>query len=262
MAKRGLTLIELLIVLAVISLLLALSFPVLLRAKNQAQGAVCLQNVKTLSLAWLLYKDDNDDRLVGGHVGKYAYDWVQRPMGAGTFIEQKKEGIRQGALFRYVGSSVGVFRCPADQRKLVPGQVAFRSYSIPDGANGEGWQDTYKPVEKYSELFRPATRYVFVEEADPRGWNQGSWVVNPLTETWVDPFAVWHSKTRSTLGYADGRAEIRHWVDNSTIEMSRKQEFFYPVPQGEGGDLRYMLSGFPQKTAEKPSSQKSSRRAY
>ena len=262
MAKRGLTLIELLIVLAVISLLLALSFPVLLRAKNQAQGAVCLQNVKTLSLAWLLYKDDNDDRLVGGHVGKYAYDWVQRPMGAGTFIEQKKEGIRQGALFRYVGGSVGVFRCPADQRKLVPGQVAFRSYSIPGGANGEGWQDTYKQVEKYSELSQPATRYVFVEEADPRGWNQGSWVVNPLTETWVDPFAVWHSRTRSTLGYADGRAEIRHWVDNSTIEMSRKQEFFYPVPQGEGGDLRYMLSGFPQKTAEKPSSQKSSRRAY
>lgn len=271
MAKRGLTLIELLIVLAVISLLLALSFPVLLRARNQAQGAVCLQNLKTLSLAWLLYKDDNDDRLVGGHVGKHPYDygkyphdygWVQGPTGTGTFIEQKKEGIRQGALFRYAGSSIDVYRCPADQRKLVPGQVAFRSYSIAGGANGEGWQDTYKQVEKYSELSQPAARYVFVEEADPRGWNQGSWVVNPLTETWVDPFAVWHSKTRSTLGYADGRAEIRHWVDNSTIEMSRKQEFFYPVPQGEGGDLRYMLGGFPQKTAETPPSQRSSRRAY
>ncbi len=264
MAKRGLTLIELLLVLGVISLLLALSFPVLLRARNQAQGAVCLQNLKTLSLAWLLYKDDNDDRLVGGHVGKGPgdYAWVQRPLGAGTFIEQKKEGIRQGVLFRYAGSRIEVYRCPADQRKLVPGQIAFRSYSIAGGANGEGWQDTYKQAEKYSELYQPAGKYVFVEEADPRGWNQGSWVLNPLTGTWVDPFAVWHSKTRSTLGYADGHTEIRRWVDNSTIEMSRKQEFFYVVPPGEGGDLRYMLSGFPQKAAETPPSQKSSRRAY
>jgi prepilin-type N-terminal cleavage/methylation domain-containing protein len=261
-AKRGLTLIELLIVLGVISLLLAVSFPALLGARNQAQGAVCLQNLKTLSLAWLLYKDDYDDRLVGGHVGKYPYDWVQRPTGAGTFIEQKKEGIREGALFRYVGSRVDVYRCPADQRKLMPGQTAFRSYSVAGGANGEGWQDTYKQAEKYSELYQPAGKYVFVEEADPRGWNQGSWVLNPLTGSWVDPFAVWHSKTGSTLGYADGHAEVRHWVDNSTIEMSRKQEFFYPVPLGEGGDLRYMLSGFPQKTAETLPSRKVGRRAY
>jgi hypothetical protein len=218
-----------------------------MRVKNQAQGAVCVQNLKTLSLAWLLYKDDNDDRLVGGQVGKYAYDWVQGPTGAGTIIERKKEGIRRGALFGYVGNVVEVYRCPADARKLVPGQAAYRSYSIAGGANGEGWQDTYEQAEKYTEISRPATKYVFVEEADPRGWNKGSWVLDPQGRTWVDPLAVWHSRARSSLGYADGHAELHNWADRSTIEMSRSQTFFCPVPPDEGQDLRFMLSGFPEK---------------
>lgn len=250
MARRGLTLIELLVVVGAISLLLALSLPALMRAKNQAQGAVCVRNQKTLSLGWLLYKDDNDDQLVGGHVGQHSYDWVQGSTGAGTLIERQKEGIRQGALFHYVGNAVDAYRCPADQRKLIPGQIAFRSYSIAGGANGEGWQSTYTPAQKYSEISQPATKYVFVEEADPRGWNKGSWVVNPQRQTWVDPLAVWHSRTRSTLGYADGHGEIHRWADQSTMEMSQKQEFFYPVPPNEGADLRFMLGGFPQKSTE------------
>ena len=110
MARRGLTLIELLVVVAIVSLLLGLSLPALVRVRNQAQGAVCIQNLKTLSLAWLLYKDDNDDSLVGGQVGKTPSDWVQGPAGAGTIVECKKEGIRRGALYRYVGDMVDVYR--------------------------------------------------------------------------------------------------------------------------------------------------------
>lgn len=254
MARRGLTLIELLIVIGVISFLLVLSFPALLGARNQAQNAVCAQNIKTLSLAWLLYKDDNDDRLAGGVVGTRAHDWVKKPAGVGSAVERRKEGIRQGALFRYAGGNVDVYRCPADERKLVPGQTAFRSYSIAGGANGEGWKNTYIPAEKYSEIARPATKYIFVEDPDPRGSNRGSWILDPQGVTWVDPLAIWHSRTRSSLGFADGHMELHSWVDNSTIEMSRKQEFCYPVPTNEGEDLRYMLSGFPQKASDIPQS--------
>jgi len=251
MARRGLTLIELLVVVGAISLLLALSLPALMRARNQAQTAVCAQNQKTLSLAWLLYKDDNDDRVVGGYVdtaGKRPHAWVQGRTGVGTAIDRQKEGIRQGTLFRYVGSKVEVFRCPADQKKADPGQVVYRSYSIADGANGEGRQATYTPAQKYSEISQPAMKYVFVEEADPRG--KGSWVINPLGESWVDPLAVWHSGDRSTLGFADGHVDIHHWVDRSTVEMSENQVFFCPVPPDEGSDLRFMIGGFPQKAKD------------
>ena len=253
MARRGLTLVELLVVISAISLLAALSFPALLRVRNQAQGAICTQNLKTLSLAWLLYKDENDERLVGGQAGKYPYAWVQAPTGAGTILERQKEGIRQGALYRLAGSNVNIYRCPADQRMQNPGQMAFCSYSIAGGANGEGWQNTYVQAEKYSEIAQPAKKYIFVEEADPRGWNCGSWIINPLAKTWVDPLAIWHSNARSTLGYADGHAETHRWIDRSTVEMSRNQEFIRAVPPTEGEDLHFMLAGFPQKTTESPS---------
>jgi len=252
MVRRGLTLIELLVVVAIIALLTGLSLPALVRVRNQAQGAVCLQNLKTLTLAWLMYKDDNDDNLVGGQVGKNYHDWVQGPSGAGAIIECKKAGIRLGALYRYVGDMIDVYRCPADMRKIGPGEIAFRSYSIAGGANGEGWQDAYVQAEKYSHIHQPATKYIFVEEADPRGWNKGSWVVNPRDNTWVDPLAIWHSRGRSSLGYADGHGEIHQWVDGSTIEMSCNQEFFQPVPTNEGEDQHFMLSGFPQRFVDTP----------
>jgi len=251
MARRGLTLIELLVVVGVISLLLALSLPALMRARNQAQGAVCAQNQKTLGLAWLLYKDDNDDRLVGGFVdraGKRPFAWVQGPTGVGTAIDRQKEGIRQGALFRHVGGKVEVFRCPAGYTRTDLGQVIYRSYSIADGANGLGRQGTYMPATKYSDISQPATKYVFVEDADSRG--NGSWVINPLGELWVDPLAIWHSGSKSTLGFADGHVDMHRWVDRSTIEMSENQVFSCPVPANEGEDLRFMIGGFPQKASE------------
>ncbi len=255
MARRGLTLIELLVVVGAISLLLALSFPALMRARSQAQVAVCAQNQKTLALAWLLYKDDNDDRIVDAYVdtaGKHPHAWVHGLAGVGTRIDRQKEGIRQGALFGYVGNKVEVFRCPAYQRKAEPGQAVYRSYSIADGANGVGRQATYTPALKYSEISQPAMKYVFVEADDSRG--NGSWVINPLGESWWDPIDVWHSGSRSTLGFADGHVDAHHWVDQSTVEMSENQVFFCPVPPDEGSDLRFMIGGFPQKAKDAPKS--------
>jgi len=244
-ARRGLTLIELLVVVGAISLLLALSLPALLRARNQAQGAVCAQNQRTLAMAWLLYKDDNDDRLVSGSVGDRASNWVQGPTGVGTALDRQKEGIRQGALFRHAGGKVEVFRCPANHTKTDLGQVVYRSYSVADGANGLGRLSTYTLATKYSDIIRPATKYVFVEDADTRG--NESWVINPLGESWIDPLAIWHSRNKSTLGFADGHVDMHRWVDRSTIDMAENQIFLCPVPANEGEDLRFMIGGFPQK---------------
>ncbi|MBN1362228.1 MAG: prepilin-type N-terminal cleavage/methylation domain-containing protein [Sedimentisphaerales bacterium] len=248
MTRRGLTLVELLLVMAIVSSLIAISLPALVCVRNQAQAAVCVQNLKALSLAWLLYKDDNDDRLVGGIAGNEPGDWVRIATGnsAGTTAGER-EGIRTGALFRYTDEAIDIYRCPADQRALASGQTAFRSYSIAGGANGERYEDSYVPAQRYAEILMPAMKYIFVEEADPTGKNAGSWVLNPKTKAWVDPLAIWHSWSRSSLGYADGHAETHGWVDNSTIEMSKQQEFHYPVPADEGHDLRFMLSGFPQR---------------
>ena len=66
MRNRAFTLIELLVVIAIIAILMGILMPALNIAKDQARRIQCISNVRTLTLSWLLYKDDNDDRLVGG----------------------------------------------------------------------------------------------------------------------------------------------------------------------------------------------------
>ncbi|MHC4070937.1 MAG: type II secretion system protein [Planctomycetota bacterium] len=60
--KEGFTLIELLVVIAIIAILLAILMPALNRVREQGKRAVCLSNLKQLSLAWILYADDNERR--------------------------------------------------------------------------------------------------------------------------------------------------------------------------------------------------------
>ncbi|MGQ9730123.1 MAG: DUF1559 family PulG-like putative transporter [Candidatus Zipacnadales bacterium] len=61
MMRQGVTLIELLIVIAIIAILAAILFPVFSRARESARKTVCTSNVRQLGLASHMYAQDYDE---------------------------------------------------------------------------------------------------------------------------------------------------------------------------------------------------------
>ena len=67
-ARAAFTLIELLIVIAIIAILAAILFPVFARARENARRSSCLSNLKQVGIAMMQYTQDNDERyMVADH---------------------------------------------------------------------------------------------------------------------------------------------------------------------------------------------------
>ncbi len=250
MKKRAFTLIELLVVIAIIAILMAVLMPALNIAKDQARRIQCISNVRSLTLSWLLYKDDNDDRLVGGLPQRTVDAWMLGPQGNDPDpLEQAKEGLRRGKLFQYA-KKVELYECPSDERRKRPNHRAYGSYSIAGGMNGEEKEWNNRALYTYAEIRHPATKLVFVEEIDPRGWNMGSWVMDPAGNNWIDPLANWHSKSKGVMSYADGSAIIHTWVNKDTIDLAKRAAegeqgiYSFSPPAGERDDIEFMHKGY------------------
>jgi len=112
-ARRAFTLVELLVVVAIIAILAAMLLPALQGAKEQAKRAQCASNLHQIGLGIHLYVDNND--------GFLPYDG--RPGGVGVFCYGGKPQCFQPGCYNtagrllnpYVGNDDQVWHCPADR---------------------------------------------------------------------------------------------------------------------------------------------------
>ena len=269
--KKAFTLVELLVVIAIIAVLMSILMPALQSAREQGMRAVCLNNVHGMAMAYLLYSEDNDGRLVGGYqtmpgtAPPYDSPWLCPPMLAdGTYFgrgsatgeggdpatqEDRFRGIRAGKLFEYT-QTTDIYHCPADRRVregtyLGTSQVyrLYVSYGPASGLNG----GSAGHLTRMSEIKRPGSTYNFVETYSD-GWvhNEGGgfFIENNLAPgRWWSVIAIWHGAA-GILGYADGHANRIIWQDERTLDMKFSRD---PVTnlQPDNPDLHYMFRNHP-----------------
>lgn len=133
MCMRGLafTLIELLIVVAIIAILAAILFPVFGQAKLSAQQTKCLSNIRQSGVGIALYLGDSDDQLP---VGAYGDQYVGPPYTKFAYAKGSKAGALCWAdLIQPYVRSVGLLKCPTDSSTAQPSKVvpgAALSYGL------------------------------------------------------------------------------------------------------------------------------------
>jgi prepilin-type processing-associated H-X9-DG protein len=256
----GFSRVDLLAVLAVLSAFALLS-PVLFGAtRHHAQTAVCIDQFRQLTRAWMMYAADHRELLppnpddanrVTGH------NWITGYAGRRGPAEFNPDIVSQSMLMPYAQNDVTLFHCPADDRfgmyqgsdpvkintivpaarsiamNLAVGTVCPTFPGSHSGApalptHGPWLDNTHShmrggPFRTYGKLSDfvapgPAKTWILIDE-DADSLNDGAFAVGMINAEWIDWPGTRHD-LGATISFADGRVEVRRWVDSRTIVVN------------------------------------------
>jgi prepilin-type N-terminal cleavage/methylation domain-containing protein/prepilin-type processing-associated H-X9-DG protein len=240
------TLIELLVVIAIIAILAAMLLPALAAAKQKAQQAYCINNVKQLALGTIIYLGDCQDIYPGAAsantYGPHLEDWIYWRVAPNVpTVNGVVMTLEKSTLIRLLGTgaSTNIFRCPADvdnKDRIAQAQAGdgpyFYSYEMTslhlDSNNQNHGFTTIIELNGTSHLFKssqvrtPAKKIMVVEPTGSLNNKDEPPIQIQMGSTWVTQSGRWEPLTgggalhnfltvrhnkRSDAAFADGHAE-------------------------------------------------------
>lgn len=219
------TLIELLVVIAIIAILAAILLPVLTRAQQAGYKASCLNNLKQVQAAYIMYSDDNNGYLAPnwssidsrGNPAGSTNSWIGL---SDAQHDTTYTNIINGKLFQY-NPNIHIYHCPADFSLTVApagtppghyvGVLKTRDYAI-DYALAGGGADPLSAYTKYSQIRapNPVDKLVFIDENEVNVDNGAFGIRRYWTQNYWE-FPTGRHNHGGTFSFADGHAEYWKW---------------------------------------------------
>ena len=234
--KKGFTLVELLVVISIIALLLSILMPSLSRARESGRRVVCLSNQRQLSLAWVLYTQNNNDYFCSPDPAEkkntedYKYSWLGWNYETSKYLylenwtlDDWSNAIQEGKLWKYTQNEK-IYRCPTGNKGEMVTYAAF--------GGALGWRQPLKRdagpsygtfLYKMTDLQRASERAVFIDEGK---LSLNFFSVNYSAEEWFDRPPIRHN-IGATLSFADAHAEYWKWQDDRTKKLGMMDDDTY-----------------------------------